>query len=46
MSTINKKEGVSKVAHPFFMHKKVELSQARPLLFPKVFVTLGTQKLL
>jgi transposase len=29
---------------PFFNSQKVELSQARPLSFPKIFLILGIQK--
>ena len=38
------KEGVSKCPHPLFLCTKPRLSQARALLFPKVFVPLGIQK--
>ena len=37
-------EGVSKCTHPLFLCTKPRLSQARALLFPKVFVPLGIQK--
>ena len=39
-----KDEGVSKCPHPLFLCTKPRLSQARALLFPKVFVPLGIQK--
>ena len=38
------REGVSKCTHPLFLCTKPRLSQARALLFPKVFVPLGIQK--
>ena len=38
-------EGVSKCPHPLFLCTKPRLSQARDLLFPKVFVPLGIQKI-
>ena len=41
---VYKKEGVSKCPHPLFLCTKPRLSQARALLFPKVFVPLGIQK--
>ena len=34
-------EGVSKPSHPLFLCAKSELSQARTLLLPKVYVTFG-----
>ena len=40
----HEEEGVSKCPHPLFLCTKPRLSQARALLFPKVFVPLGIQK--
>ena len=42
---LDQEEGVSKCTHPLFLCTKPRLSQARALLFPKVFVPLGIQKI-
>ncbi|MBO4984110.1 MAG: hypothetical protein J6C87_00505, partial [Bacteroides sp.] len=38
-------EGVSKIGTPSFFITKPLLSQARTLVYPKVFVSLGIQKI-
>lgn len=42
MGSLNKNESVSKWSYSLFLHK-ARLSQARALLFPKVFIPLGIQ---